>query len=243
MLIIKDTKEVRDYLNLFKAHDKIKILCANCNKECFKDKGKINAALKNKKYLYCSLQCFGESRKTSVEVVCVNCSKKFYRRKSEIVGNIFCGSSCSAIYNNSERIRTKKVKVLRNQCSCGGVKYRKSINCNSCTLTNRKKLAEEQVKAKTLKEIKLSYNGNTDRAYGRVNAWARRYNELEHRLCKLCGYKKYVEICHLKSISKFSDDSTVGVINSKDNLVYLCPNHHKELDLGLLKPKQINRLK
>ena len=49
-------------------------------------------------------------------------------------------------------------------------------------------------------------------------------------VCKLCNYEKHVEICHRKSVSDFSDETTVSEINHIDNLVALCPNHHWELD-------------
>ena len=44
--------------------------------------------------------------------------------------------------------------------------------------------------------------------------------------CFLCDYKKYIEIAHIKSVSSFSDDSLILDINSINNLIYLCPNHH-----------------
>ena len=53
--------------------------------------------------------------------------------------------------------------------------------------------------------------------------------------CAVCGYKTYVEVCHIKPIKEFEKTAKIKEINSKDNLVYLCPNHHKELDLGLIK--------
>lgn len=57
------------------------------------------------------------------------------------------------------------------------------------------------------------------------------------KACKICGYKNYVEVCHIKAIADFNKDSLVKNINSLNNLLYLCPNHHWELDNGLL---QIN---
>lgn len=53
-------------------------------------------------------------------------------------------------------------------------------------------------------------------------------------VCKECGYDKHVEISHIKSVSSFSDESVVDEINSIDNLVLLCPNHHWEFDNGVL---------
>lgn len=53
--------------------------------------------------------------------------------------------------------------------------------------------------------------------------------------CKVCGYTNYVEVCHIKAIADFTGTSFIKEVNALDNLVYLCPNHHWELDNDLLK--------
>ena len=53
--------------------------------------------------------------------------------------------------------------------------------------------------------------------------------------CAVCGYDKHVEVAHIKSVAEFDDSATVKEINSIDNLIGLCPNHHWEYDHGLLK--------
>ena len=53
--------------------------------------------------------------------------------------------------------------------------------------------------------------------------------------CAICGYDKHVEIAHIKSVSEFDGHSTIAEINSIDNLIALCPNHHWEYDNGILK--------
>jgi hypothetical protein len=55
--------------------------------------------------------------------------------------------------------------------------------------------------------------------------------------CKVCGYSTYVEVCHIKAIADFSKETLIKEINSLSNLIYLCPNHHIELDKGLLNLK------
>lgn len=52
--------------------------------------------------------------------------------------------------------------------------------------------------------------------------------------CAICGYDKHVEVAHIKAVSEFCDSSTLREINSIDNLIGLCPNHHWEYDNGLL---------
>lgn len=53
--------------------------------------------------------------------------------------------------------------------------------------------------------------------------------------CHICGYDKHVEIAHIKAVSDFDNDVLIKDINSKDNLIALCPNHHWEYDNGILK--------
>lgn len=53
--------------------------------------------------------------------------------------------------------------------------------------------------------------------------------------CSICGYDKHIEVAHIKAVSDFDDSSTIAEINSIDNLIALCPNHHWEYDNGILK--------
>lgn len=53
--------------------------------------------------------------------------------------------------------------------------------------------------------------------------------------CAKCGYSNHIEIAHIKAVSDFDDSATIAEINSIDNLIALCPNHHWEYDHGILK--------
>ena len=52
--------------------------------------------------------------------------------------------------------------------------------------------------------------------------------------CKVCGYTNFLEVCHLKAIADFLPYELISEVNALTNLAYLCPNHHKEFDKGLL---------
>lgn len=52
--------------------------------------------------------------------------------------------------------------------------------------------------------------------------------------CHICGYSTKVEICHIKPVKDFPDDAILSEINSPDNLVALCANHHWEFDHNML---------
>lgn len=65
---------------------------------------------------------------------------------------------------------------------------------------------------------------------------------LEHsnreKVCEYCHnheYDKILEVHHIKGILEFDKTTTIEEINSETNLVWLCPNHHKMLELGLIK--------
>lgn len=61
----------------------------------------------------------------------------------------------------------------------------------------------------------------------RIRSLAR--SRIELKPCK-CGYSKHVEVCHIKPIASFDDNATIAEINSKENLVCMCPNCHWEFD-------------
>lgn len=52
--------------------------------------------------------------------------------------------------------------------------------------------------------------------------------------CAICGYHHHVEVAHIKAVSDFDDSATIREINSINNLIGLCPNHHWEYDNGIL---------
>lgn len=57
--------------------------------------------------------------------------------------------------------------------------------------------------------------------------------------CSNCGYSKHIQLCHIKPIKDFSDDTLLKDVNSPDNIIQLCPNCHWEFDHGLLNLKEI----
>lgn len=45
--------------------------------------------------------------------------------------------------------------------------------------------------------------------------------------CQVCGYDKFVNVCHVEPRFKGGSDTV-------ENAIVLCPNHHAELDYGIL---------
>jgi predicted restriction endonuclease len=55
------------------------------------------------------------------------------------------------------------------------------------------------------------------------------------KACVVCGYDKFVDVAHIKPVAAFSPQAKLKDINAPENLIYLCPNHHREFDRGYLK--------
>ncbi len=69
-----------------------------------------------------------------------------------------------------------------------------------------------------------------------INKFSKNYKKSKlPRKCFVCGYDKYIEVCHIIGISTFNENTLITQINSIDNLIALCPNCHWEFDHGLLK--------
>jgi hypothetical protein len=86
----------------------------------------------------------------------------------------------------------------------------------------------------TLGELKKSLP--TSQVHARIRERARQaFNRVnQERKCKVCGYSKFIEVCHIKPVSAFPETTIISHINQLNNLIGLCPNCHWELDNGLL---------
>jgi hypothetical protein len=138
----------------------------------------------------------------------------------------FCGRSCSAKHNNARRGKRKACE------SCGVVLSNKaSSHCAKC----RKLGALLEVQRRTLAESTFD-NGNARVKYAYVRKWARYTLERlgRDRKCQECGFDVVLDVCHLRPITSFPETTLLAEVNSPDNLIYLCPNHHAMLDRGLL---------
>jgi len=171
---------------------------------------------------------------------CKECEKRIELKKGARIGDIrvkkFCNQSCSAIYNNKRRPKkTPKKRIQKTvKCpQCNGTKIPQSKVCHDCKIQNSFKKC---MKSKISDYIS---NGNARIKYNQIRHWARRH--LEHigreKKCIVCGYEKFpevLEVCHIRDISDFPEDSLMSEVNGADNLEYMCPTHHKEFDKGFL---------
>jgi hypothetical protein len=86
---------------------------------------------------------------------------------------------------------------------------------------------------------KLPISNFRDRGNGRLNKvrdHAQRVYAASDRprICMICGYNLFIDICHIKDLQYFPDDTPISVVNDMANLLGLCPNCHREFDNGLV---------
>lgn len=150
---------------------------------------------------------------------CYNCGKETKNSK-------YCSKHCSAVVNNNIPKRQRKFipcqycgreAIPRNKYCKEHKGYRKIENYIS------KEKDWSQISIKDYKG-KHQYNDRLPRAR---NIYIKANLPMQ---CKLCGYDKFVEICHIKAIHTFPENTPISIINSLDNLIALCPNCHWEFD-------------
>lgn len=159
---------------------------------------------------------------------CLNCNCDLVGKYSKK----FCGSSCAATYNNKKypkRCMTKTCKACSN----------KVVHCHTfCDECHKKGKHLRGVgvifENRTLKSFKKLKGASK---FSQIRGHARKVLLKEGRECKceICGYTHHCEACHIKPISDFNDSDKIPVINDPKNLMWLCPNHHWELDHNILK--------
>lgn len=140
----------------------------------------------------------------------------------------FCTRSCAASYNNTQEPKRKPLHECKN---CGSAINARSWYCKPCkeVITSSRSIAN-----KRLGDYK-SANANTGMApYIREHARKTYIQCGRPLICTICLYDKHVDICHIKPVSSFTDDTYISTINDMSNLIALCKNHHWELDNGFL---------
>ena len=150
---------------------------------------------------------------------CKQCGKvievKEHEMCSEVRKKTYCDRSCSATYNNKVRernLKNKKNKVVKEKKPTFGYL--------------------EGVTKKEFFDLKGVYY--KFRAVIRRHAHYIYHQNNGEKKCKVCGYKNHVEVCHIKSVSSFGNNDLITDINSFNNLIGLCPNHHWEFDNGII---------
>ena len=231
-----------------KTNDVFEFVCKKCGEIFLKTKREISKN-KGKIPVFCSQTCQKQYYKDECYVIvkCENCGKekkilKGDYNKSE-TKKFFCNHSCSAEYNNKNRVLETdiiweyngKTKKGYNKCPiCGELKFYTSKLCRKCS--NKEK---SLIKKRTLGSYIDGKQYLTSKC-GEIRKDARKTLE-KFKVEKVCAYCKnhefddILEAHHVKGILEFDSKTTINEINSISNLVWLCPNHHIMLEKGLIK--------
>ena len=89
----------------------------------------------------------------------------------------------------------------------------------------------------TLKEYtELStYKGHPSWRHNKIRARAQyTFRDMTKLPCANCNYSRHVEICHIRSIASFPEDTKIKDINDPSNIIQLCCNCHWESHNGFL---------
>lgn len=253
-------KELLNDLQLLETlESKFLLFCDGCEQDVFVRKSRIRTKLKETSggTFFCSIKC--KTKKNSFTTKCANCQKEISRTiaRSKKYTKMFCSKSCRSTYVGATYIKPK----LRH-CAICHTQYQRSHTNGSlkhCELCINKtnttadidasvskihglliKDPSQYFKTLSIKDYMLfSKMDRSDIKY-KIHALSRNWNKNLKKLpCQICGYSFYTELCHIKPIQSFVEYATLGDVNSPDNIAVLCPNHHKELDKGLLTPNQI----
>lgn len=143
----------------------------------------------------------------------------------------FCDRRCAATFNN--KVIPKRSKKERRKCkNCNNsVEHNGVVHCKEC-INNKKHYhgvpAEEQT-------IEFASRRGGANKYDLIRAHARRlYKKELQGCCEKCKYDKHVELCHIKPISSFKKEITIAEVNVRENIMFLCPNCHWEVDNTLI---------
>jgi hypothetical protein len=169
-----------------------------------------------------------------MKVICRNCTVEFDKPKRFVARspNHFCSRSCSAIFNNSAHPKRKRIR--KDPCpDCGGPKSLQAARCHSCKVRNTLlQNSDRTVGSVLLRGYKSSCK------YTPVRAHAKRLAEIVYNMeetCGLCGSQEFdpvVELVHIRAIANFDEETKLGEVNARDNLIHLCPSHHRMFDAG-----------
>ena len=148
-----------------------------------------------------------------MEKLCLECGKPF--RASHGL-NTICSDECKL--NRKNRVR-RKVKLKRNCKWCG--KEFETTHCN-------RQFCSGFCKRKCDTKYRQQF-------IERRRAENKSYKRELPDCCEICGFNRAIEYCHIIEVSK-------GGFTNIDNIVVLCPNHHRLFDRNELTKQEFNIL-
>lgn len=175
---------------------------------------------------------------------CKQCNNSYTTKE---LRSIFCSRSCSAKFNNKNTPHIKKSKVNRICDYCKNIyltshEHRSKKYCPVCVkltfaFTHKDLTLQEYWNRPSVKNKHPSWKNAHIRGFNR--SWNK---ELTAIPCIICGYKKHVELCHIKDVADFPPTATLGEVNNPKNILPLCRNHHWEFDNSLIDPSDLLKI-
>ena len=119
---------------------------------------------------------------------------------------------------------------------CGGLKSPYSDKCYKCENEQKTNMLLER----TLGDFLSDEDKYKTHKCSTIRKSARRIMEnsgIEKKcyFCKDHEFDSIIEVHHIKGIMTFPLDAKIKEINDLNNLIWVCPNHHKMLEKGLIK--------
>jgi hypothetical protein len=168
-----------------------------------------------------------------MEHICLNCKTEFANPNKQ---SKFCTKSCAAVHNNKLFPKRKRLRKCKN---CDNLVKSGHTFCETCTANKVHYSENGPIEERTLEQETVLKKHKGANRYDYIRQHAQRVMRGIPRRCKNCNYSKHVEVCHIKAIRDFDLKTKIKDINSKENLVLLCPNCHWEFDNGLLTLKNV----
>ena len=142
----------------------------------------------------------------------------------------FCNKSCAAKFNN---IGKNRHRSINDNDSNYPTKFKRKPNVMPLEVYNKL----NSILNKTKGEMFI-YRKNWQSARSAIQKSARSiyFTNATHTHCcrKSCMYALHIDVAHIKPVSDFSDSTYINEINTKENLMGLCKNHHWEFDNGYI---------
>ena len=171
---------------------------------------------------------------------CINCKLPILPHEGQRLSDVrikkFCNQSCAAIFNNKGVRRhpkkEKPVKPITLCFTCGKRPAKVKYCSHECALGLEGNNPKMMITKGELFQTSKSWQG----ARSAIQRHAHDTYMLRNPnpACIFCGYATHVEVAHRRAVADFPDTATLTEINASTNLIALCPNHHWELDTGMI---------
>ena len=150
----------------------------------------------------------------------------------------YCSRSCAAITTNKLYPKRKRTSKVWKVCSvCGDLARGKRHQ--RCRIIKDRELHNDKTIAECMEMSSVKGKHPSWKSV-HIRHFCRSWNKhLRSYPCQVCGYTIHVELAHIKPVTSFPPETKLSEVNSSDNLLVLCPNHHWEFDNGLIRLDQI----